>query len=114
MDNPDYGTLPYLYLTTTGWKSGRPHEIEIWFVEHEGNFYLVAEKRARSHWVQNIQRNAAVRIRVADRHEDGRGRTVDPAAEPDLARVVRQKMDAKYQWSDGLIVELASDQHTAS
>jgi hypothetical protein len=28
--------IPYLYLTTTGWKSGRPHEIEIWFTELMG------------------------------------------------------------------------------
>ena len=25
----------FLYLTTTGHKSGAPHEIEIWFVPHE-------------------------------------------------------------------------------
>ncbi len=26
---------PYLYLTTTGRRSGNPHEIEIWFVAHD-------------------------------------------------------------------------------
>jgi hypothetical protein len=34
------------------------------------------------------------------------GRVVLPESEPDLAAVVRKLMDAKYQWSDGLIVEL--------
>ena len=39
----------FLYLTTTGWKSGKLHEIEIWFIEHAGNFYLCAEHRDQSH-----------------------------------------------------------------
>ncbi len=98
--------LPYLYVTTTGWKSGQPHEIEIWFVAHSGAYYMVSEQRERAHWVQNIQRNPAITFRVGDQHYSGTGRAVDPAAEPELAAAVRALMDAKYDWSDGLIVEL--------
>lgn len=98
--------LPYLYVTTTGWRSGKPHEIEIWFVAHNGAYYLVSERRERSHWVQNIRRNPAVTFRVGDQHYSGTGRVIEPAAEPKLAAAVRQLMDAKYDWSDGLIVEL--------
>jgi hypothetical protein len=29
--------------------------------------------------------------------------------EPDLVRAVRALMDAKYAWSDGLVVELSRD-----
>jgi hypothetical protein len=29
-----------------------------------------------------------------------------PADEPQLAKVVSAKMDSKYNWSDGLIMEL--------
>ena len=36
----------------------------------------------------------------------GLGRVVDSDDEPELARQVSELMDAKYQWSDGLIVEL--------
>ena len=41
----------FLYLITTGWKSGQPHEIEIWYVEHDSCYYLCAEHRdgARIH-----------------------------------------------------------------
>ena len=39
----------------------------------------------------------------------GKGREVDPAKEPDLAAAVRKRMDAKYDWSEGLIVELRPD-----
>lgn len=96
----------YLYLTTTGWRSGSPHMIEIWFVAHGGRYYLVSEKREGSHWVQNIRRTPAVTFHVGDKTFAGSGRIVDPAQEPELAAAVRALMDAKYEWSDGLIVEL--------
>jgi len=96
----------YLYLTTRGWKTGRDHTIEIWFVAHGGRYYMVSEHRERSHWVQNIRREPEVAFRVGDRRFIGRGRVVDPAAEPELAGAVAALMDAKYEWSDGLIVEL--------
>jgi deazaflavin-dependent oxidoreductase (nitroreductase family) len=97
----------FLYLTTTGWKSGKPHEIEIWYVEHDGRYYLVSERLERSHWVQNIQRNPAISFRVGENQFRGKGRTLDRKKEPQLAAQVSALMDAKYDWSDGLIVELA-------
>lgn len=96
----------YLYLTTRGWKTGRDHMIEIWFVAHGGRYYLVSEHRERSHWVRNIQREPEVAFYVGDRSFTGRGRVIDPAGEPGLAATVVALMDAKYEWSDGLIVEL--------
>jgi deazaflavin-dependent oxidoreductase (nitroreductase family) len=102
-------TLPeFLYLTTTGWKTGQPHEIEIWYMPHEGRYYLVAEGRERAHWVRNIAHNPAVSFRVGERTFSGTGRAIDPAQEPQLAAAVSALMEAKYEWSDGLIVELAA------
>lgn len=98
--------IEYLYLTTTGWKSGKPHEIEIWFVEHVGSYYLVSEGRERAHWVQNIQRNPNVTFRVGKAEFVGTGRSLDPASEPELVSAVSALMDQKYGWSTGLIVEL--------
>lgn len=99
----------FLYLTTTGWRSGNPHTIEIWFVAHEGRYYIVSENRERSHWVQNIRHNPAISFRVGEMSFTGTGRAIDPAVEPELAAAVSAKMDAKYEWSNGLIVELAPD-----
>ncbi len=101
---------PFLYLTTIGWKTQNPHEIEIWFVYHDGCFYLVSENRERSHWVKNLQHNSRALWRVAGQHYAGRGRTIDPDEAYDLAHAIWTLMDAKYQWSDGLIVELCPDQ----
>ena len=35
----------FLYLTTTGRRTGLPREIEIWFTERGGHFYVIAEHR---------------------------------------------------------------------
>jgi len=31
-----WASEPFLYLTTRGRRSGRPHQIEIWFAAHDG------------------------------------------------------------------------------
>lgn len=107
----------FLYLTTRGRKSGEPRDIEIWFVALEGRHYMISERREASHWVQNIQHDPAVTFSVGTRADRAstlplvraRGRVVSDAAEPDLARAVRALMDAKYRWSDGLVVELSPE-----
>ena len=52
----------------------------------------------------------AVTFRVGENTYKGTGRVVDTAAEPDLTAAVSALMDAKYEWSDGLIVELSPGQ----
>ncbi len=101
------GDSPYLYLTTTGWKSKKQHQIEIWYVARHGKYYLVAETRDIAHWVQNIRHHPTVTFRVEGQTFEGTGRIIAQEREPDLAADVRALMDAKYDWSDGLIVELA-------
>lgn len=99
----------YFYLTTAGRKSGNPHQIEIWFIEHDGCYYIVSEGRERADWVQNILLNPAVTFSIGSRdapQSDGTARVVDPAEEPELAATVSALMHAAYEWSDGLIVEI--------
>ena len=95
----------YLYLTTTGRVTGLPREIEIWFAEHGGRFYLVAE-RDSANWVRNIQSQPQVKVRVGDAELNAIARVVHSDREPELAATVKALFDAKYGWSDGLIVEL--------
>jgi deazaflavin-dependent oxidoreductase (nitroreductase family) len=102
----------FLYLTTTGRVSGLPRTIEIWFVERAGRYYVVAERREAAQWVQNIERAPAVRFRVGRRDEaaaptsPARARTV---REAELVGAVAALMQAKYGWSDGLVVEIAPE-----
>jgi hypothetical protein len=51
----------FLYLTTTGRNSGQ-REIEIWFTERGGRFYVIAEHRERANWVRNIPAQPQVSV----------------------------------------------------
>jgi deazaflavin-dependent oxidoreductase (nitroreductase family) len=107
----------FLYLTTTGRTSGQPRGTEIWFVEHAGRYYIVSERREESGWVKNLRKEPRLRFSVGTREApeaavastNGRGRVVSEDDAPDLVRAVRALMDAKYHWSDGLVVELATE-----
>jgi deazaflavin-dependent oxidoreductase (nitroreductase family) len=96
----------FLYLTTIGRSSGQPREIEIWFVSYKGCYYLCAEHREQAHWVQNIRHNPAVTFWVEGQTYRAIGRLIDNTAEPEIAQAVTTLLNAKYQWSDGLIVQL--------
>ena len=97
----------FLYLTTTGWRSGRLHRIEIWFVEVDGRYYLCSELGERAHWVQNIRQSPRVTVEVRGRCCPGRGRIIRDD-EPELIARVGKALDAEYGWSNGLLVELDS------
>ena len=100
---------PFLYLTTIGRRSGQPREIEIWFTEREGRYYLIAEHLEETHWVQNLRADPRVRVRLGDARFDARARVVDAGAEPGLCEAVQELSEKKYGWGDGLIVEIAPD-----
>ena len=88
----------YLYLTTTGRVTSQPPEIEIWFTEHGGRFYLVAEREC-ANWVRNIQSKPQVKVRVGDAEFNAIARVVHNGREPQLGASVRALFDAKYGWT---------------
>jgi deazaflavin-dependent oxidoreductase (nitroreductase family) len=106
----DRADVQYLYLTTTGRRTGLPREIEIWFTERDGRFYTIAEHGDRANWVRNIRANPHVRVRVGELQLNATARLVDSEREAELARAVRALSDAKYGWSDGLVAEIAPDE----
>lgn len=93
----------YLYLTTTGHISGKPHEIEIWFVAHAGCYYLISEKREKAHWVRNIGADPTVSFRLG---ETSAAATASIPTDAALIAAVKARMDAKHGWSNGLVVEI--------
>ncbi len=80
-----------------------PREIEIWFTEREGRFYVIAEY-VTSQWVRNIQANSDVKVRVSGEEFPVRARIV--REDEGLYREIQELSRAKYGWGDGLVVEL--------
>ena len=88
----------YCYLTTTGRVSGRPHEIEIWFVANEGTLYLLSGS-GKSDWVRNLLKDSSVTVRIEKHTFRGTARVVKDQEEELRARYL---VAEKYQeWEDG-------------
>ena len=100
-------TQQYLYMTSIGHKTDNPHEIEIWYVKHEDCYYLVSEKRENAHWVQNIRANPQITFRVGDNSFAG---TATIPTDDGLISIIKHLMDEKYNWSNGLVVQLCADE----
>ena len=96
----------FLYLYTLGWKSGKRHRIEIWFVENGGRYYVVSERKKQAHWVKNLVYNSSVSFTVSDKSFDGKARVVPNDTEKPLVTRISDLMKTKYGWGDGLVVEL--------
>jgi deazaflavin-dependent oxidoreductase (nitroreductase family) len=86
---------PFLYLTTTGRRSGRPHRIEIWFAAHYGKLYLLSGGGDRSDWVHNLQANGRVSVELSGEHHMGAARVLEPGTAED--RLARELLVAKYE-----------------
>ncbi len=99
----------FLYLTTTGRKTGLPRQIEIWFVEMGDRLYILAEHYHRTQWVKNIRRNPRVRIRIGRRENpefDATARALDPERDGELWQATQRLSREKHGWGDGLPVEI--------
>jgi F420H(2)-dependent quinone reductase len=105
----DNGAEQFLYLTTRGWKTGKEHRIEIWFVEDYGLYYVMSERTDKSHWVQNILHNPAVTFSVFGRQYRGRARVIGRKGDNGRALTIAGLMKQKYDWDDGLIIELTPE-----
>lgn len=105
----DTPILPYLHLTTIGWKSGNPHQVELWFTTLGGRFYVISEQGQRAHWVQNLRHNPEVAVRLGHEVFSARTRLVETDREPTLHARVCEHSKRKYDWGEGLVVEITPD-----
>jgi len=94
----DYSNEQFLYLTTTGRKTGLSREIEIWFVERDGRLYVLAEYGYRAHWVQNVLANCSVTVRLSGTRCKAVGRVLDSQHDVELYTEVRALVRDKYGW----------------
>ncbi len=83
------------YLTTFGHKTGRPHEIEIWFAVTGGKIYMLSGRRDVSDWVKNILTNPEVSVRISDQTFAGMARIITSATEEEDQ--ARRLLAGKYE-----------------
>lgn len=90
----------FCYLTTRGRRTGRHHEIEIWFALEESTLYLLSGGRDRSDWVRNLSADPAVSVRLRDAIFEARARVVNEAPESERGRrLVFEKYQPRYSGS---------------
>ena len=92
-----YAGEAFCYLTTVGRRTGRAHEIEIWFAVMDGRLYMMAGGRDRSDWVRNLMKTAEVRVRIGEETREGRARVIEAAKEAELDGRVRRLVAGKYR-----------------
>jgi deazaflavin-dependent oxidoreductase (nitroreductase family) len=99
----------FLYLTTTGRRTGLPRLIEIWFVETGGRYYILAEHFHRTHWVRNIMRHPRVHVRLGEREFAASARALDQECDAEAWTRAQTLAREKYGWGDGLPVEITPE-----
>lgn len=85
---------PFLYLTTVGRRTGRPHRIEIWFAVHDDRLYLLSGGRDSADWVRNLQAHPTVTVDLGGETHTGTARLLEPATPED--HLARELLVTKY------------------
>ena len=78
----------------------------LYLMECKKNYYVMSELGERAHWVQNIIHNPRISFIICGLNFDGTARMVNEMKEVQLAAEVSELMKVKYNWDQGLIVEL--------
>ena len=90
----------YCYLTTTGRRTGRPHEIEIWFALVGDRLYMLAGGGDKADWVRNLRRTPEVSVRLGANTYAGHASIVTDAEQDALARrLLVEKYEGSYSGS---------------
>lgn len=99
---PGWADSALYYVTTTGRRTGNPHEVEIWCVAVGDALYLMAGSGERSDTIRNARADPSVTVRVG---AETRPATATVVTDPAEDAAVRAAMVAKYETTPG---ELAS------
>jgi deazaflavin-dependent oxidoreductase (nitroreductase family) len=91
----EYVDVECCYVTTTGRRTGRRHEIEIWFGAIDDTMYLVSGNGTTADWFRNMQAHPDVTVRIDDERRAGFARVV---VDPDERQRVGDVMGVKYVW----------------
>jgi deazaflavin-dependent oxidoreductase (nitroreductase family) len=78
----------FIYLTTIGRKSGKPHTVELWFAFSKGAVYL-SHEGDHTDWMKNIAKHGSVSMRIDGVESKGDARIT---TETEDARETGKKM----------------------
>jgi hypothetical protein len=95
------------YLTTTGRSTGGDHTVEIWFVLHEGAFFLLSGGADGADWVQNLRAQPAARLRIGDDEAAVTGD--EPQPDDTVQAAARHLLREKYAYEGDDLVAWARD-----
>ena len=80
-------------ITVTGRATGRQITVPVWFVEAEGNLYLVPVRGSDSDWYKNVRATPHMQL-TAD--GESIAVTAAPITNPDRVRAIIGKFREKY------------------
>ena len=55
----------FIYLTTTGRKTGKPHTVELWFAVDNDRVFL-SHEGAQTDWMKNFLKNSSVDVKIGN------------------------------------------------
>jgi deazaflavin-dependent oxidoreductase (nitroreductase family) len=97
-----------LLLTHLGRKSGKPHQVRIWFVV-DGDRFFIGTANIERHWVRNVQKTPQVKLAIAGASFEGDARFLtDPAEREHAMSCMRSKYWIFYPifWLGGLLIKI--------
>ena len=65
----------YIYLTTRGRKTGKPHTVELWFA-YIGSRLWLSHEGTYTDWMKNIVKDSSVEFRIGSLRFKGKARLV--------------------------------------
>ena len=75
MDVAGVADEKYIYLTTKGRRTGKPHTVELWFAVVGDRVYLSHEGKCTD-WMRNIQKDDRVEFKIGNNWFRGRSQIV--------------------------------------
>lgn len=83
---PELAAEDYVYITTVGRITGKPHTVEIWFGTSGDTIFVLAGSGHDADFVKNAKKQPAVDVRIASTRFAGTARIVTDPDEDALAR----------------------------
>ena len=81
----------YIHLTTLGRRTGKPHEVELWFAFSDGKLYLSHEGK-HTDWMKNVAKNERVSVKIGSLKSDASAKILKEGRSRDIgSRVLYEK-----------------------